>query len=373
MHNTSILTLIDKLSVIEKSQNSHSFLVGFDGFTDEIVMCVDTRLDAQQYTPISHMIDFAKRLSDSCGKSCNIEFVVQQKKLGGNAPILAHALAKSGCKVSLVGALGFPEIEPLFQDLAESCEEAISLAPSGHTDALEFIDGKILFGKLSHIVQIDEKVILARVGKENLVRLIENSSLFACTNWTMISGMTRIWNMLQAEILPLISKKERWMFVDLADPAKRTDEDILEALSTLQKLQGTFKVCLGLNLAESERISQVLHSSVTLSFEKQIAHDRAIAIRESLGFEQVVIHATAFAAASSKNDNAIVDGPYCKKPYITTGGGDNFNAGYCLGIALDFSLEEALLLGCYTSGFYVRTGRSPSIQELIAFLKEQSL
>jgi hypothetical protein len=365
--------LARKLAAIEKSQRNLSFLVGFDGFTDEIIQCVNTRLDAHSFTPIEHMADFARRVSHFSGKSCNIEFVVKQKKLGGNAPILANALICSGARVSLIGAIGFPDIEPLFKDLANSCEHVFSLAPSGHTDAVEFVDGKILLGKVSSVVEIDEQTLLEHLGRETLVELVENSTLFACTNWTMISGMTRIWNMLYQEIFPFLSKKERWLFVDLADPAKRTDKDIAEALFTLQKLQDTMNVCLGLNLAESERIAQVLQVCTTVSFEREIAKARAISIRKQLGLEQVVIHATDFATASAKQESATVNGPYCPKPLLTTGGGDNFNAGYCLGIALHFTLEEALLLGCYTSGFYVRTGQSPSIQELIGFLEQESL
>lgn len=361
-------SLTKKLSSIEKG--SLSFLVGFDGFTDEIVSCVDIRSSTTHFTPIERIADFAKRLSHSSEKSCNIEFVVKEKKLGGNAPILANALISSGCKVSLIGALGYPEIEPLFKELGDSCAEVFSIASSSHTDAVEFTDGKILFGKVSSVLEIDENTLLDHVGKEKLIELLEKSTLFACTNWTMISGMTRIWKMLSKDIFPFLSKKKRWLFVDLADPAKRTDKDILEALEVLQELQGQVNVCLGLNLAESERVAHVLHSSVVLSFEKEIAKARAASIREHLNLEQVVIHATDFATACSKNGLEIVDGPYCPKPYLTTGGGDNFNAGYCLGIALNFTLEESLLLGCYTSGFYVRTGKSPSIQELIAFLEQ---
>jgi sugar/nucleoside kinase (ribokinase family) len=55
-----------------------------------------------------------------------------------------------------------------------------------------------------------------------------------------------------------------------------------------------------------------------------------------------------------------VDGPFVAKPLITTGPGDHFNSGFVLGKLLGLSNAQALLCGVSTSGFYVRTGQSPS-------------
>ncbi|NJO01528.1 MAG: hypothetical protein HC880_07420 [Bacteroidia bacterium] len=56
------------------------------------------------------------------------------------------------------------------------------------------------------------------------------------------------------------------------------------------------------------------------------------------------------------------------KPRISTGGGDNLNAGFCFGQLLGFSLPESLLLGMATSGAYVASGESPDIPALVAYL-----
>jgi sugar/nucleoside kinase (ribokinase family) len=54
---------------------------------------------------------------------------------------------------------------------------------------------------------------------------------------------------------------------------------------------------------------------------------------------------------------AITGGPVTAQPLITTGAGDHFNSGFCLGKLLDLDDLDALLAGVTTSG-YVRTARS---------------
>ena len=55
-------------------------------------------------------------------------------------------------------------------------------------------------------------------------------------------------------------------------------------------------------------------------------------------------------------------------PKISTGGGDNFNAGFCLGQLLGLGYRDSMLLGMAVSGYYVENGKSPSAQELAGHL-----
>jgi len=65
-----------------------------------------------------------------------------------------------------------------------------------------------------------------------------------------------------------------------------------------------------------------------------------------------------------------VAGPYCQKPVLTTGAGDNLNAGFCLGMCLGLDPLQCLTLGVSTSGYYVRNAHSPSFDQVIAFIKD---
>ena len=66
---------------------------------------------------------------------------------------------------------------------------------------------------------------------------------------------------------------------------------------------------------------------------------------------------------------SIVKGPFCEKPLISTGAGDHFNAGFCLGKLLGFDNIDSLLTAVSTSGFYVRTAVSPNLTDLAGFLE----
>ena len=54
---------------------------------------------------------------------------------------------------------------------------------------------------------------------------------------------------------------------------------------------------------------------------------------------------------------------------ISTGGGDHFNAGFCLGKLIGADNEISLQIGVATSGYYVRTAQSPNALELADFLQ----
>lgn len=342
--------------------------IGFDGFTDEIVSAVQTRINSKQYTPFSTIAKFGQRIKDAAGKSGNIELVVNQKKLGGNAPIMTEALLKGGHAIIFAGTIGtLDQIEPLFQEMAEKCRTVIPLGPSAHSDAIEFTDGKIILGKLSSLDHINYDTLIEQVGKEQLIAWLDEADLLACANWTMLPAMTELWKRLVEEIIPSFHDKERMLFVDLADPAKRTDEDLFEAMRVLATLQPAYNVVLGLNEAEAQRLMAVLKGSVKgsgIDRVREMAHD----IREKVGCREVVVHATAYAAVANGGGVWSVDGPYCDKPFLTTGAGDNFNAGYCNGRLYGFSPEEALVSGVATSGYYVRQGTSPTMADLVAFL-----
>ena len=57
-------------------------------------------------------------------------------------------------------------------------------------------------------------------------------------------------------------------------------------------------------------------------------------------------------------------GPYTPKPKITTGAGDHFNSGFCLGKLLGLADDLALLTGVTTSGYYVIKAQSPAVPDL---------
>jgi sugar/nucleoside kinase (ribokinase family) len=341
--------------------------VGLDGFVDDILHVVDKRESAEKYLRLPTIAQLAERLAAAAGRSTNIELVSQLTKLGGNGPIMANALASFGLKVTYLGILGYPNLHPVFAEFAKRAQ-VHSIAEPGYTDALEFEDGKIMVGKHQSLKQMNWENIKDRFGQAKFVEHFGAADLVGFVNWTMLTYMSDIWSAVLAEICPGMQGPRRKLFVDLADPEKRTHEDISRALDLIVAFQKHFDVILGLNEKEGFEIAKVLglkgtdHSPEGLQKLCQEIHLR-------VQVNTLVIHPTAFALASGPDASAVVQGPFTPKPKITTGAGDHFNSGFCLGKLLGFPTAQCLLTGVTTSGFYVRTAQSPKVGELAEMLR----
>jgi hypothetical protein len=350
-----------------RSLASRHVTIGLDGFVDEIISVVDKRDSIEKFTPFPTLAAFGARVQAAAGKSTNAELVVQRVKLGGNGPIMANALAALGTRVSYVGNLGYPKLHPAFEEFALQAT-VHSIAEPCHTDALEFTDGKLMLGKITPITEITWDNLRARVGAEKLFELFAGAELIGLQNWTMIPFMSDIWRHVLEDFCPkLLAGPRRTFFFDLADPERRSPEDIREAIRLVGKFQDYFETYLGLNEKESFEIAEVLGY--------RGAHDgqaavKAVAafIQQELNISAVVVHPRAYAVAASATGVVLADGPFVERPLISTGAGDHFNAGFCLGKLLGADDEIALQLGVGTSGYYVRTAKSPAADELVRFL-----
>ncbi|PYK97413.1 MAG: hypothetical protein DME19_16420 [Verrucomicrobia bacterium] len=342
--------------------------VGLDGFVDEILHAVDKRIDAQSYERVPTIARLAERIGEAAGKSTNIELVNQLTKLGGNGPIMANALAGFGLKVAYLGNLGYPHLHPVFDEFARRAE-VCSIAEPGHTDALEFEDGKIMLGKHSSLKDVNWANIQARFGRDKFASRFQSSDLIAFVNWTMIPHMSDLWEALQRELCPNLNGPRRKMFFDLADPEKRTAQDISRALKLILQFEKHFDVILGLNEKEANEIGEALGLS-RKAHNAEALSSLARELGAKLPVSTLVIHPVSYALALSGDAVDVVKGPYISRPKITTGAGDHFNAGFCLGKLLGFDNTTSLLTGVTTSGYYVRAASSPSLSQLAGFLRK---
>ncbi len=341
-------------------------LVGLDGFVDTILHVVKTRESVAAYTRMERMAEFGERIAAAAGLSANMEMVTQMVKLGGNGPIMANALGAYGLPMTYIGNLGAPAVHPIFGELAKRAA-VHSVAEPGYTDAIEFDDGKLMFGKHESLKEVTWARITECVPEEELVRIFSGSALIALVNWTMLTQMGGILEAIRTRIAPRLEGEKRWLFFDLADPAKRSREDIAAVLGQITEFQQHFRVVLGLNLQESRQVGEVLGIPAPDETYGTVTH-HASRLLEKLTIDTVVIHPTHFAAAADATGAAHVVGPFTAKPKITTGAGDHFNAGFCVGRLLGLDLAASLQIGVTTSGYYVRHAASPGLGELEEFL-----
>lgn len=356
------------LQAARTNSPANTALVGLDGFVDTIVTPVAQRTaQGEAFTPIRSIPEFAQRIAGAAGKSTNIELYPLMDKLGGNGPIMANALLQAGTRVTYVGALGWPAVHPVFHDFA-SRAEVVSLCNPGTTIAVEFNDGKLMLGQLRSLDTITLETIYQVMGEEKLRAALAAADLVSLVNWTMIPNMTAVLRSFVEDVLPACAPREgKLFFFDLADPEKRSHDDLLEVLEVMASFDKFGKVTLGLNLKEAQRVYQVLGFSELGESEEDL---RTIAadIRKKLGLACVVVHPRESAACATADGTSWVPGPYTEEPLITTGAGDHFNAGFAQGQMLGLDPEACLSMGVCTSGHYVRTGESPSLDDLEKFL-----
>ena len=356
-----------------------SALVGFDGFVDSIIRVVDRRrsMEGDDFERIGTIGEFAGRCASAAGRSTNMELWVDEDRYGGNGPLTAGALGRLGVPVCFIGAVGQEkeprQIAPIYEELAARCREVVSVAAPGHTDALEFDDGKML-GKTRNVQAVTWERIVGTIGVEGVRRRVEQAGLIVMVNWSLCGGVPGIWEGLLGEVLPRLGERPggRRVLIDISDPAKRTDEDLRHALGLMTKMNAIVPVTLGLNLAEGERIARVLGVP---RVQKSLTHGMfvqrlASGVRERAGLSCVVVHVREGAAAATGDGaTAWFDGPFTARPRLSTGAGDHFNAGFGLAQALGLALDECLAVGCGVSGAYVRDAASPTMERLLAFLR----
>ena len=340
--------------------------VGFDGFVDEILHVVDKRESMDKYSRLPTITKYAERLAAAANKSTNVEMVSQLTKLGGNGPIMANALASFGLKVCYLGNLGYPNLHPIFTDFAKRAE-VHTIAEPGYTDAVEFEDGKIMHGKHKALRDVNWENIKSRFGEDNFTNEMQGASFVGFVNWTMLTSMNDTWVAILKDVCPKLTGPRRKIFFDLADPEKRTRTDILKALTLITEFEKYFDAILGLNEKEAYEIGGHLDLD-TKDHSPEGLLKLAKEIHARIKINTVVVHPVHYALAVSTGDSAIVEGPFTPKPLITTGAGDHFNAGFCLGKLLGFDNAKAVLTGVSTSGFYVRSAKSPTVSDLIGLL-----
>lgn len=360
-------------------------LVGFDGFTDAILHAVSTRasMRVDDFARIATITEFSQRIAAAAGKSTNVELVRHELRFGGNGPLMASGLAGLGARVTYIGAIAKHDdhaaIDPIFAGFVSRCSRAIAIGLPGHTDALEFSDGKIMFNHTAAVQSVTWDAIVARVGLPTLREMVAESALLGIVNWSLLGGVPSIWQGLMRDVLPqvgartrLVNSEARRMFIDLSDPAKRTDADIAAMLAQLHELDKHVHVTLGLNLAEAQRIAAVLrvYDNEAQPLEARLP-GLAHRIREQANITSVVIHPREGAAASTRDiaQAHYVPGPVTANPKLSTGAGDHFNAGFAFAQTLGLSQEQCLAVAVATSGAYVRDAQSPSRERVIEMLK----
>jgi sugar/nucleoside kinase (ribokinase family) len=357
--------------VAHLEQNSligpNAFL-GFDACIDIIVRIVSGENENEIPEYFTESSKFGEFLMNLNNKSAGVELHTKLSKPGGNMVITGNALGKLGVKVECVGTFGLPEILPVFRAMSENC----SLHTIGDTisaTALEFDNSKVIMfdpGPYNSLTWQDIKDIL---DIEKIKQLVEGKQLVSFLNWSEIENSSEIWDGFLRDVLPFVELQGHlpYFFSDFSDCSRKSKQDIQLAVNLLGRFRNYFKVTLSLNQNEAALIAKALDLEDHNSDEEFIQK-----LYRLTNTDILVIHRTNDALAYNGIDYEKSDTFFCKEPKILTGGGDNFNAGFCYALFHKLNLAQSLIVANAVSGSYVKNGISPDADHLIEFLEQET-
>ncbi len=162
------------------------------------------------------------------------------------------------------------------------------------------------------------EAVLGALGGASELRKEITGSVLAMGNWTMTVAMTEIWERLASEVLPCAGCLG--IFVDLADPAKRSDADLVGALDAMRAMNAHAPVTLGLNTSEAARVARVLGVGAVFTHETPEAgelSEMAAALHVRCGIAEIALHTRRAAALADAEGSSAIDGPFVKSPVAT--------------------------------------------------------
>ena len=364
--HSGIESLLSRLEKAEHVLATKKVTAGFDGFVDTIVRIVKKKKQGKSPSYFRTKEQFGEYIIEKEGSSFSLELEEKSSRIGGNMPILSHALGTLGAQVNCIGALGYPKTAPIFKKLSPRCH-IYSFADPGISTALEFEDGKILLGQMGELNRLGWKDVKDKLGLDSIVSLFKESQLLCMVNWSEILMSTDVWKGLLQDVFPKLQGMSQAVFIDLSDCSQRSNESILEALYLIREISKNRRVVLGLNRNEANRLYETL-------FEKK-SKKELLPLTEKLfsklDVDVLVVHSSAEAIAFDDKQSYQFDTFYIENPAILTGAGDNFNAGFCTAQLLDLDPGLSIILGHAVAASFVQKGRSPQLYDVNRFLYEQ--
>ncbi len=371
--DTNILLgeLLQQLKTQNKAPLVKNVFVGFDGFIDNIKKAVKQRHE-QDVVYYDTLEEFAERISQAKGKSGQVEFITKKIKAGGNAPILAHALGKLGVASYCAGSMGHPTLHPVFSAMNSNCKK-ISLLNPGESDAVEFNDGKMIFSELSAFENYNWNYIKTSAMVSEIRKAVMSSTLLAFVDWVNLPLASNIWDGVLHDIIKPSGRKDFIFLFDLCDPSKKTVQQIDDVLDLISCFSPYGNVTLGLNENETLKIWCAIHGvDATNPLEKSKVPTVEVAgdsVFKSMNIDCLLVHPIDRVVAYRKNQVLELQGRLVTNPKVLTGGGDNLNAGYCLGLLRELPFEQCIILGIAASGSYIENGESSDIAAIIKYIE----
>lgn len=357
-------SLIARLAQHQQELKHKQVVAGFDGFIDSIQKVILNYAENQQPEYFKTVAEFGQYISAKQSGGLSLETEEVTRKIGGNVPIMANAMARLGVKAHCIGAFGYPVIDPVFSAMHPNTN-LYTFADPGITSALEFSDGKIMLAQMTGLNNAGWEQVKHAAAPEQILKIFSESDMLCLLNWSEIRHAAEIWEGLLKEVFPnLIRQKRIKIFFDLSDCSKHSNQEIVQAINLIRQFSDFGNVTLSLNRNEAKLVYKALFSSASANLEV-IGHR----IYQLMNIETLIIHSAARSLAWRDSQIFHSDAFKIKDPQISTGAGDNFNAGFCVGQLLELETGESLTLANLLAASYMQNGTSADWKQLQSTIK----
>ncbi len=337
-----------------------SFFLGIDGYIDSLYRVVRKRTSIGEAELFSTISSFSERLAQAAGKSSDTELLLEDRRIGGNAPVMAKALECLNVPIVYAGLFD----EETHQNSEMKNSKWYSLGKPCETIAFEFSDGKLMFGQTEQLRELGWKSIQEHMGLEVLCEELKAARFWGMLNWSAHLKLEEIIEeILKLNILEEEQLLRKWILFDISDPSTRETQDVCRFLSLIKRINEKANVILGLNENELMFLADCCGLQQPATLE-----EAAELLIQQISVERITVHLRNRCFSVTKQQTVSVPGIFVSNPRISTGGGDHFNAGYCAGLLWGLSEEMSLALGNAVAAYYVTYGESPTQTKLQMFL-----
>jgi hypothetical protein len=204
--------------------------------------------------------------------------------------------------------------------------------------------------------------------------MVGESQVLALVDWANLPQATDIWQGFLDDVIRPLGMRNKFFLFDLCDPSKKSTQEIDIVLDLISSYSYYGKVTLGMNENEANKIWRSLNGFDFDSMEVKLPPLKEVGsfIYNAMSIDTLLIHPTNRTLTFQKNEALEIMGRLVTEPKVLTGGGDNLNAGYCLGLLHGLDLSHCMVMGMAASGAYIQNGKSPDMRDLISYLKAWS-
>lgn len=355
------------LDRLPENRSGEKLVFGFDGYIDQVREIVDERQDRASYSRLRNLHELGDQISTAAAEERSIlmEWVRSEKRTGGHACHVPRALEQFGYRVTMYGMYGKPPKEIFVDEFRHS--EIRSIGEPSYVDAIDLEDGKFMLTDSGDVQSLDWDTLISEVDFDRLADDLDGAALLGMGYWAEISDMISIFDGLADELFPTLSSPPEHVLIDPSDVGKRPTSEIRSGKDALRKIDRISPVTMSANRFETKAIAD------SLTYDGSDRSDPAAIAREQLGITRFISHEKTQSILTSESESVRMGIPKTDEPVLSTGAGDHFNAGVVIGLIHDLSPEEIVALGNAVAGCFVRQGKSPSHENVRAFLDSYNI